>query len=160
MAVTTVGHTDNSIDIDADLELVWRVTNDVELWPELFSEYARAEILDRQGDTVRFRLAMHPDANGTVWQWVSERTPDPVTHRVLARRVEPGPFEFMHIEWEYHPTPSGTRMRWVQDFRMRPEAPLDTAAMTDRINTNSALQMALIKSKIEAGFGLPVTSSP
>ena len=53
------------------------MTNDVESWPELFTEYASAEILDREGDTVRFRLTMHPDENGKVWSWVSERTRRP-----------------------------------------------------------------------------------
>ena len=53
--------------------------NDVERWPELFTEYASAEILERDGDTVRFRLTMHPDPEhgGQVWSWVSERTADP-----------------------------------------------------------------------------------
>ena len=35
--------------------------NDIERWPELFTEYASAEILERDGDTVRFRLTTHPD---------------------------------------------------------------------------------------------------
>jgi aromatase len=43
----------------------------------------------------------------------------------------------------------GTRMRWVQDFRMRPDAPIDTAAMTERINANTATQMGVIRCKIE-----------
>ena len=41
-------------------------------------------------------------------------------------------------------------MRWVQDFRMRPEAPVDTAGMTQRIDANSKVQMAVIRDKVEA----------
>jgi aromatase len=149
VSAPTIGHVDNSVLINSDLDLVWDVTNDVENWPNLFTEYASAEILDRQGATVRFRLAMHPDENGKVWSWVSERTPDPVQRRVVARRVEPGPFEFMDIEWLYTTEAGGTRMRWIQDFRMRPDAPIDTAAMTDRINENTAIQMDVIRTKIE-----------
>lgn len=145
-----IGHTDNSIDIAADLDLVWYVTNDVESWPKLFSEYASAEILEREGDTVRFRLTMHPDSAGRVWSWVSERTHDRQALRVDARRVEPGPFEFMTICWTYEQSEAGTTMRWVQDFRMRPDAPIDTAAMTERINANSVVQQNLIKDKVEA----------
>jgi quercetin dioxygenase-like cupin family protein/ribosome-associated toxin RatA of RatAB toxin-antitoxin module len=154
-AAPTIGHVDNSVFIEADLDLVWDITNDVERWPQLFTEYATAEILQRDGDTVRFRLAMHPDENGTVWSWVSERTADRAGQRVTARRVEPGPFEFMHIEWTYAPEPGGTRMRWVQDFRMRPEAPIDTAAMTDRINANTAVQMDVIRRKVERLATMP-----
>jgi ribosome-associated toxin RatA of RatAB toxin-antitoxin module len=148
--MSTPGHVDNSIFVDADIDLVWEMTNDVEKWPQLFTEYASAEILERSGDTVRFRLAMHPDQNGKVWSWVSERTPDKSSHTVFARRVEPGPFEFMDIKWFYEPEGQGTRMRWVQDFRMRPDAPIDTAAMTERINTNTAIQMAVIAEKVQA----------
>ena len=149
MSTPTAGHVDNSVLIRADLDLVWDVTNEVERWPELFTEYASSEIIQHAGDTIRFRLTMHPDQNGKIWSWVSERTMDRPGRRVVARRVEPGPFEFMNIEWTYGIEPAGTRMRWVQDFRMRPEAPIDTAAMTERINANTAIQMDIIRRKIE-----------
>jgi aromatase len=146
------GHTDNSVFIQAPLDLVWDMTNDVASWPDLFTEYAAAQILHRDGDTVRFRLSMHPDDNGTVWSWVSERTMDHTARRVTARRVEPGPFEYMNIEWTYQPEAGGTRMRWVQDFRMRPDAPVDTDAMTLRIDGNTPIQMKVIKEKIELAY--------
>lgn len=144
------GHTDNSIVIDADLDLVWRMTNDLTAWPDLFTEYSEVEVLDQSGPKFRFRLKMHPDESGRVWSWVSERTLDEAAHEVVARRVEPGPFDFMNIRWTYTPEGTATRMRWVQDFRMRPEAPVDTAAMTERIDANSKIQMAVIRDKVEA----------
>jgi aromatase len=49
MSAPTIGHVDNSVLINSDMALVWDVTNDVENWPELFTEYASAEIIDRQG---------------------------------------------------------------------------------------------------------------
>ncbi|WP_255947351.1 SRPBCC family protein [Streptomyces odontomachi] len=143
------GHTENEIVIAAPLELVWDVTNDLEGWPQLFSEYASVEILDKQGDTTTFRLTMHPDESGKVWSWVSERTPDRSTHTVRARRVETGPFQHMDIRWQYTEVPQGTRMRWTQDFAMKPDAPVDDAWMTDNINRNSAVQMQLIRDRIE-----------
>lgn len=141
--------TDNSIVINAPLEMVWTITNDVEGWPGLFTEYAQAEILERQGNTVIFRLSMHPDENGKIWSWVSERTTDPVTHLVRARRVETGPFEFMNIEWYYEPVEGGTRMRWVQEFAMKLSAPANDAQMEVHINSNTQKQMAVIKERIE-----------
>jgi aromatase len=146
----TVGHTDNSVFIDADIDHVWRMTNDLPSWPDLFTEYAEVEILAESGSTFRFRLKMHPDESGRVWSWVSERTLDEAAHEVVARRLEPGPFEFMDIRWSYTPERTGTRMRWVQDFRMRPEAPIDTEGMTRRIDANSKVQMAIIRDKVEA----------
>ncbi|CAL9351845.1 Putative polyketide cyclase [Streptomyces sp. enrichment culture] len=143
------GHTENEITIAAPVDLVWDMTNDLERWPRLFSEYASVEILSREGDTVTFRLTMHPDENGKVWSWVSERTTDRDKLTVRARRVEPGPFEYMEIRWEYEETADGTRMRWTQDFAMRPDAPVDDAGMTDIINRNSAVQLALIRDRVE-----------
>lgn len=142
-------HTENEITVKAPLDLVWDMTNDLEHWPQLFSEYASVEVLERKGRKTTFRLTMHPDENGTVWSWVSEREPVPETRTVTARRVETGPFDFMEIFWSYHEVPGGTRMRWVQDFAMKPEAPVDDAGMTARINANSAVQLELIRDKIE-----------
>ncbi|MEU8382919.1 cupin domain-containing protein [Streptosporangium sp. NPDC048865] len=145
-----IGHTDNAIEIDAPIGFVWDQTNDVQAWPELFSEYAKVEVLAGSDDSVTFRLTMHPDEQDRVWSWVSERSWDRDTWTVRARRVETGPFEFMNITWVYEELgPDRTRMRWVQDFHMRPEAPVDTRGMTDRINANSAAQMSLIKEKVE-----------
>ena len=144
------GHTDNEIVIDAPLALVWRMTNDISTWTTLFSEYSEATILSEQDGTIRFRLALHPDENGKVWSWVSARTPDEATHTVRSQRVETGPFKYMWIFWEYFETPGGTRMRWVQDFEMKPQAPVGDQAMQDRLNTNTPVQMALIKDKVEA----------
>ncbi|MFH8737489.1 MULTISPECIES: SRPBCC family protein [unclassified Streptomyces] len=143
------GHTENSITIDAPIDLVWDVTNDIENWPQLFSEYASLEVLSREGDKTTFRLTMHPDDNGKVWSWVSERTIDRAKRSVRARRVETGPFAHMDIRWDYTETPEGTRMDWVQDFAMKPEAPVDDAWMTDNINRNSVTQMGLIRDRIE-----------
>jgi aromatase len=142
--------TENSVVIKAPLDLVWSRTNDVAGWPELFTEYAKAEILEEEEGRVRFRLTMHPDENGNRWSWVSERVADRTTRVVLAHRVEPGPFRFMHIRWTYDEVDDGVVMRWVQEFEMRPDAPVDDAAMADNLNANSPVQMAVIKAKLEA----------
>lgn len=144
-----VGHTENAVVIAAPLELVWELTNDVTGWPNLFTEYATVEVLRQAGNTVLFRLTMVPDESGVTWSWVSERTADPDRREVRAHRVETGPFEHMRIRWCYDEVPEGTRMTWVQDFAMRPDAPVDDAAMTDRINTNSRVQMDIIRDRVE-----------
>ncbi|MFI6226141.1 SRPBCC family protein [Micromonospora echinospora] len=144
------GHTENSIVIDAPRRLVWDLTNDVANWTDLFTEYASVEVLHRDGNTVRFRLTMHPDPDGTVWSWVSERTADPETWQVHAHRVETGPFEYMRLHWRYDTTPDGgTRMTWVQDFHLRPDAPVDDRGMEDRLNAGTREQMAIIRDKVE-----------
>jgi aromatase len=147
------GHTENSIVIAAPLDLVWERTNDVARWTDLFTEYASVEILDLDGDTVRFRLTMFPDENDMVWSWVSERTADRANREVHAHRVETGPFEYMHIHWRYDEVPDGTRMTWTQDFAMRATAPVTNAQMTDRINANSKVQLGIIRDRLERAAG-------
>lgn len=144
------GHTENSILISAPRQLLWDLTNDVTRWTTLFTEYQLAEVLEQRGNRVLFRLTMFPDENGIAWSWVSERTMDPTEFEVHARRVETGPFAYMRIYWRYDEVPGGTRMTWIQDFAMKPTAPVDNTQMTERINSNSKIQMNIIRDKIEA----------
>nr|CAP12603.1 aromatase [Streptomyces olivaceus] len=142
--------TDNTITIRAPFDLVWRRTNDVESWPTLFAEYASVDVLRRDGDAVEFRLTTRPDADGKVWSWVSRREPDLASRTVSARRVETGPFRFMHLTWTYQETPDGVVLRWIQEFEVADEAPFDDAAMAERIDRNTRLNMGRIKQLIEA----------
>ena len=143
------GHTQNEITVAAPLDLVWDMTNDVANWPRLFTEYASAEILSVEGNKTTFRLTMHPDENGKVWSWVSERRLDETSRTTISHRVETGPFKYMSLFWEYTEVRGGVRLRWVQDFEMKPGAPLDDDAMAIRINRNSLRQMARIKEILE-----------
>jgi len=146
------GHTDNSVVINAPLDFVWERMNDVESWPTLFSEYAKSEIVERKDDrTFTFRLTTHPDPdyNGQVWSWVSERTVNPESRSTKSRRIETGPFEYMNIEWYFEPVDGGTKMRWVQDFHMKPTAPNDDRGAEDYLNKNTRVQMGVIKERLE-----------
>jgi len=123
----------------------------VQSWPTLYTEYAKAEILERAGDTVRFRLTTHVQADGTVWSWVSERTADAAARTVRARRIETGPLlESMAIFWDYTETPTGVRMRWVQEFQLRPTAPVGEAEAVAFLDRETKIQMAHIKEVVEA----------
>ncbi|WP_435215652.1 antibiotic biosynthesis monooxygenase [Streptomyces sp. bgisy034] len=143
------GRTDNSIVIDAPMELVWDMTNDVSQWAVLFEEYAESEVLAVEGDTVRFRLTTQRDEDGKQWSWVSERTPEPENRTVTARRLDNGLFEYMNIRWEYTEGPDGVRMRWIQEFTMKPSAPVDDSGAEDHLNRQTVKEMARIKKLIE-----------
>ena len=142
---------DNSVVIGKPIDEVWERMNDVESWPSLFSEYAQAEILEREGNTIKFRLTTHPDPeyDGQVWTWVSERTVDPESKSVKAHRIETGPFEYMNIEWYFQPKDGGTEMRWVQEFSMKPSAPANDEQATEYLNKNTKEQMGVIKERLE-----------
>jgi aromatase len=144
-------HTDNEIVIAAPLELVWEVANDVERWPGLFAgEYAAAEVLERSEDRVRFRLTTAPGPDGGTYRWVSERCLERRRGSVSARRVEPGPYRYMHIFHSFTAVAGGTRLRWVQDFEARPDAPFTDEGMRRRIDAASRVNLRRHKEVIEA----------
>jgi aromatase len=142
--------TDNAVVIDRPLEVVWERMNDLENWPNLYTEYSSVEILEGEGNTVRFRITMHPQPDGQVWSWISERTIDPSTYTSRSRRIETGWFDHMDIEWFFEPHDGGTRMRWVQEFDMKPDAPMTGDQMEDYLNRNTEEQMSIIKQRLEA----------
>ncbi|WET76809.1 SRPBCC family protein [Amycolatopsis sp. QT-25] len=142
--------TDNRVVIDAPFETVWDLTNDVASWPSLFTEYASAEILAENPDSVRFRLTTVPDPDGSVWSWVSERFPDKENRSVTAHRIETGPFDYLRLRWDYREVAGGVELRWRQEFQVRPGSPFDDAAMTERLNRTSGEQMQHIKAVIES----------
>jgi aromatase len=148
-------HTDNAIEIKAPVDFVWDRMMDIESWPELFSEYAKAEVIEREGDRVVFRLTTHPDPDydGQVWSWTSERIADPANRTSKSKRIETGPFQYMSIEWYFEEADSGTRMRWVQDFSMKPEAPANDEQAQEYMNKNTKEQMRVIKERLEAQAG-------
>jgi aromatase len=144
-------HTDNAVVINAPRDFVWERMMDVESWPNLFTEYANAEVIKEEGDTIQFRLTTHPDPeyDGQVWSWISERTADPGNYRSKSKRIETGPFEFMEIDWEFEEEDGGTKMRWVQNFSMKPDAPADDETAQDYMNRNTKEQMGVIKERLE-----------
>lgn len=145
-------HTDNEVEISAPLDYVWGRMMDIPGWPDLFSEYANAEVIEEEGNRVLFRLTTHPDPDydGQVWSWTSERIADAASHTSKSRRIETGPFEYMNIEWHFEPSGEGTRMRWVQDFSMKPTAPADDEHAEEYMNKNTKEQMKVIKERLES----------
>jgi aromatase len=144
------GHTDNEIVIDAPVDVVWEEANNLAQWPVLFAgEYERVDVLDSPADRVIFRITMKPQEDGRRYSWVSERVPDPGRRQVVARRIETGPFLYMHIVHAFSEHGAGTRVRWVQDFEMRPGAPFTDEQMAARINHGSEQNLRRHKQVIE-----------
>jgi aromatase len=148
-------HTDNEVQINAPMDYVWERMMDIEGWPQLFSEYAKAEVVEREGDRCVFRLTTHPDPeyDGQVWSWTSERVADPANRSSKSKRIETGPFKYMNIEWYFEEADGGTRMRWVQDFSMKPEAPANDEQAEQYMNKNTKEQMRVIKERLESQAG-------
>src|SRR5581483_11519394 len=154
-----MGYTRNAVLIHAPLEEVFRLTNNVRNWPELFTEYAACEVLEEAENRVTFRLTTHPDENGTQWSWVSTRWTD-VERKSTRSERDPssGPFQKMTLRWWYNSVGANdTVMTWEQEFTMKPEAPFTEEVATNHLNSQTRIQQRVIKERIEQKYG---TSQP
>lgn len=142
-----MGHTRNSILIDAPYDLVFDISNHIERWTELFGdEYVSAEVLERKGNEITFRLT---DDEGK--SWVSKRWLHKDQYYAFASRHEPMfPFVYMKIVWIYVPRANGVEMIWMQDFEMDPKFNKFSAEQIEGfINEHSVHNMNIFKSVIE-----------
>ena len=142
-----MGQTRNSILINAPFRLTFDISNEIERWTELFGdEYVSAEVLERKGNEITFRLT---DDNGK--SWVSKRWLFPEHKFAIASRFDPMfPFVYMKILWIYVEREGGTEMIWLQDFEMDP----GFTKFTDEqirgfINEHSRHNMQIFKKVIE-----------
>ncbi len=141
-----MGHTCNSIAINAPYEKVFEISNDIPRWTELFgSEYKEAKVLRRKGNTIIFRLT---DDEGKSWQ--SWRLLLKEHNLAYAEREEPKfPFLYMKIVWLYTPVAGGVELTWIQHFTMDPKAKFNDEQVEGFINTHSKDNLKIFKETIE-----------
>ena len=113
-----MGHTVNSIVVNAPYDNVYDTSNHIERWTELFGdEYVKADVLERKGNRIEFRLT---DNEGN--SWTSFRLLFKENNLAYAQKNEPTfPFQYMKIIWLYTPQEDGIKMTWIQDFEMHPD---------------------------------------
>jgi aromatase len=143
-----MGHTVNSIVIKAPYELVFDISNHIERWTELFGEeYASADVLERKGNEITFRLT---DEEGK--SWVSKRWLYKDLKFAYAQRHDPlFPFKYMKIVWFYNETPDGIKMTWIQDFELDPKfTKFNESQIEGFVNEHSQHNMKIFKKVIEA----------
>lgn len=149
-----MGMTKNEIFIKEKYSRVFDITNSIQLWTKLFSEYEKAEIITQSNNYIKFKLTQYPDEYGKVYSWVSERFLDKENYIIHARRIAPlYPFKYMSIIWEYVPLENGTQMKWIQQFEMDDNCPISDKAMENNLNNGSKTEMRLIKNFIEKQVG-------
>ncbi|HLD82604.1 MAG TPA: polyketide cyclase [Candidatus Omnitrophota bacterium] len=141
-----MGHTCNSIIINAPYDLIFDISNDIPRWTELFGgEYQKAEVVNKEGHKIIFRLT---DEEGKSWQ--SWRLLFKDKNFTYAEREEPKfPFKYMKIIWLYTQKTQGIEMVWIQHFEMDEKAKFNDAQVEGFINTGSKQNLTLFKKIIE-----------
>lgn len=143
-----MGHTRNAIVIDAPYPLVFDISNHIERWTELFGdEYVKAEVLERKGNELTFRLTDNENKS-----WVSKRWLFKDLKFAMASRHDPMfPFAYMKIVWLYNETAEGVQMIWIQDFALDPKFTKFTEEQIEGfINHHSKDNLKIFKRIIEA----------
>jgi len=150
-----MGYIRNAVAIEAPVDEVFRLTNDVRTWPELFTEYLSSEVIEETPGDVTFRLTTHPDEDGHTWSWISRRQTNIERKSTYSeRRPSSGPFARMEIRWWYDSLgPTSTLMTWEQEFTMKPEAPVSEQEATNYLNKQTKIQQQVIKERVEEMCG-------
>ncbi len=141
-----MGHTCNSIIINAPYEKVFDISNDIPRWTELFgTEYKKAEVISKEGDKITFRLTDDEDKS-----WVSWRLLLKDKYLAYAERQEPKfPFKYMKIIWLYTLKPEGVELTWIQHFEMDEKAKFNDEQVEGFINKHSKDNLLIFKRVIE-----------
>ena len=141
-----MGHTCNSIVINAPYSLVFDISNDIPRWTELFgNEYKMAEIISKEGDKITFRLTDDEDQS-----WVSWRLLVKDKYFTYSERYEPKfPFKYMKIIWLYTPKSEGSELTWIQHFEMDEKAKFNDEQVEGFINKHSKENLLIFKRVIE-----------
>ena len=146
------GYTENSVIIFRNIDEVFDITNKIEIWPDLFTEYEKTEVIEKKDNYIKFRLTTYANEEGKVKSWVSERKLDKKNYQVFAKRLEPlYPFSTMEIKWIYEPLPQniGVNMVWIQEFEVDENSPFDVYNMESYLNKSSRTQMKAVKLAVE-----------
>jgi aromatase len=141
-----MGHTCNSIIINAPYSLVFDISNDIPRWTKLFGdEYKEAVVVKKEDNKITFRLT---DDEGKSWQ--SWRLLFKDRYFAYAEREEPKfPFKFMKIIWLYNQKPEGVELVWIQHFEMDEKAKFNDSQVEGFINTHSKDNLKIFKEVIE-----------
>jgi len=141
-----MGHTCNSIIINAPYDKVFDISNDIDRWKDLFGgEYTKSEVIKKEGNKITFRLT---DNEGRTWQ--SWRLLFKDKYFTYAERGNPlFPFKYMKIIWLYTPTEEGIELTWIQHFKMDEKAKFTDQQVEEFINKHSKENLKIFKEVIE-----------
>ena len=145
------------INVDLDMNDLFTITNNVENWPRLFSNYSKVDVLDKSKNYVKFRL-YYRENDGSIVSWISERTWEATDKeiRVTAKRLDPVlPYKYMNLIWEYrHLGKNETKMIWKQEFEISDLLPKDKKdRLIKHLINSSQNEIRLVKNNAVKIFG-------
>ncbi len=141
-----MGHTCNSIVINAPYDLIFDISNDIPRWTKLFgTEYKKAEVVKKESNKITFKLTDDEDKSWQSWRLLFKDK-----YFAYAEREEPKfPFKYMKIIWLYTPQADGVELTWIQHFSMDGKAKFNDEQVEGFINKHSKENLIFFKEIIE-----------
>lgn len=135
-----------SITVNAAIEKVFKISNQIDRWPEMMSEYKKAKILDKkEGRKIWFQLA-----HETGTEWVSWRVLYPPFLAYAEREAPKLPFKYMQLIWTYKPLgPEQTEMTWDMTFELPDESKAEEEKWAEGMVAHTEANQAKMKAFIE-----------
>lgn len=123
-------HTENAIEMRAELDAIVALAADVERWPELLPHYRRVELIEGGGDRKVVAMAARRDRLPVSWSAVQEIRRNGGTPTITYRHIA-GVTRGMEVAWTFEPLGDRVLVRIRHDFR--PPWPLVGGVVADRI---------------------------
>jgi ribosome-associated toxin RatA of RatAB toxin-antitoxin module len=106
-------HRSNEIQIDGDVDTIFRLGSQIECWPALLPHYRSVDILWQEGN--RYVARMRASRNGIPVSWVCQQERDPATPRIYFRHVG-GFTKGMRVTWIFEERANGVAVCITHDF--------------------------------------------
>jgi aromatase len=144
---------EHQIRIDAPGVEIYRLLENVDEWPGLFSPTIHVEQLERTAAAERIRI--WATANETVKTWVSRRMLDPDGLRIDFRQeVSSPPVAAMGGSWLIEPISQlESRVRLRHDYRAVDDEPRSLAWIDEAVDRNSRAELSALKANVEQVSG-------
>jgi ribosome-associated toxin RatA of RatAB toxin-antitoxin module len=123
-------HTENAIEIRADLERIVELAADVERWPEILPHYRWVKLLEGGGDRKVVEMAARRDRIPVRWRAIQEIDRGGVTPVIRYRHIG-GVTKGMVVAWTFEAHERGYRVRIAHELRLR--WPVIGGLVADRI---------------------------
>ena len=144
----------HSAEIDADVESVYGLVENVAAWPAIFGPTVHVRPLERHGNRERFRI--WATVNGKVASWTSARTLDPENRCISFEQEQPNaPLAAMGGRWEFRPTRRGGTEVVLHHHFSTLDGGSEAADWVNRaLDRNSAAELTALANA--AGTGHPI----
>jgi hypothetical protein len=123
-------HTENAVEIRADLERILELATDVERWPAILPHYRWVRLLEGGGDRKVVEMAARRDRFPVRWRAVQEVERGGMTPVIRYRHVG-GVTRGMEVAWTFERREQGYRVRIEHELRLA--WPLIGGVVADRI---------------------------